>query len=304
MAKHNTRQHIVPQSYLKRFASQSSKSRYSIGVKYLKSVATINSVDKVAFKNNAYDVSIRDDKKYWEKFFANKIEPLYGACLTNIISKITLASNQAEKILDEFDKMNLAKMIFFQLIRLPSFLDRRLVYGSEVTQEILHEINNIFEELSEAEKNQVKVIKENQNDYIKDIILGLISDFDWIEKYLPLLTQKIWIIYTNHTSTPFITSDNPVAMYNFELKSLTSNKNGLGRKDNVIFYPISSRILLQLIPNNLFWLKGLDVSKIKLKNKDIEFINIVNSLQIKRADQQFYFSPEYLKEIKKLERNL
>ena len=60
MKNANTKHHIVPQSYLKRFARRNSNNAgYHIGVYQLESKKIFtDAIKNVAFKNNYYDVII------------------------------------------------------------------------------------------------------------------------------------------------------------------------------------------------------------------------------------------------------
>ena len=71
-----TKQHVVPQSYLQRFAKKNTNNKgYHIGVR-LKNKGKINlftkAIDDIAYVDNYYDVSTREDPKYWEHYFSKK----------------------------------------------------------------------------------------------------------------------------------------------------------------------------------------------------------------------------------------
>jgi len=96
MGKEYVNQHIVPKRYLDRFASQIGDKRiigtrlYTRGkVKFF-----LESTDNVGFIKNYYDVSDKEDPKYWEHFFASEIDSLCGKELSNIISTITMSHKE------------------------------------------------------------------------------------------------------------------------------------------------------------------------------------------------------------------
>ena len=79
MEKSYVKQHIVPQSYLKRFAEMNRNNRdYHICVfrKRYKAANNpfIRSIKDVGFIKNIYDVTTREDSKYWEHFIDRNIE--------------------------------------------------------------------------------------------------------------------------------------------------------------------------------------------------------------------------------------
>ncbi len=87
MAKSYTNHHIVPQAYLKRFGVKSTGKRKSIRINVRlkgKNKFFEDSITNIASRKNYYDVTVKDDRKYWEKYFATNIEPLYGVELDNV----------------------------------------------------------------------------------------------------------------------------------------------------------------------------------------------------------------------------
>ena len=211
MKNANTKHHIVPQSYLKRFARRNSNNAgYHIGVYQLESKKIFtDAIKNVAFKNNYYDVTNKGNSKYWEKYFADNIEHLYGMTLTNIISTITL-SNFRNNILSDIQRKNLAKMAIFQILRVPGFLKRRFEHGKglldKTTEEILHLSND-----------------KKKDNFVKDSYIESIADEAILDFLSHELNNKVLLIYYNNSRTPFITSDSPVVMYNTPKKETTYN---------------------------------------------------------------------------------
>ena len=75
MANDYTDQHIVPKRYLDRFGTKGRKATM-IGTRMLKKGQVnffIAATDDVGYIKNYYDVTDKDDSKYWEHFFANTI---------------------------------------------------------------------------------------------------------------------------------------------------------------------------------------------------------------------------------------
>lgn len=96
MGKEYVNQHIVPKRYLDRFASQIGDKRI-IGTRLYtrgKIKFFLESTDNVGFIKNYYDVSDKEDPKYWEHFFASEIDSLCGKELSNIISTITMSHKE------------------------------------------------------------------------------------------------------------------------------------------------------------------------------------------------------------------
>ena len=297
MIKSNIKQHVVPRSYLKRFGKKNLNNKgYNIAVKQLKSNKIfIDSVDNVAFRKNFYDVSDKKDSKHWEKFFSSEIEPLYGPEMTNIIASLTL-SNKKNDILTVSQLVLLSKMISFQILRVPGFLERRFKNGEIMFDETINETSQWFQLPPEIIKSKLGDIVYNKDNFIRNMTIPLIVDKDRLDKLSDVLAEKIWLIYFNNSSVPFITSDSPVVMHNIIRNSVSYADNGIGRDDTFIYYPISSKILIRIIPRNF---RGRNMNSLNntlgfLSNADISFINSVNNLQISHAENQIFVHPDFM----------
>lgn len=297
MIKSNIKQHVVPKSYLKRFGKKNLNNKgYNLAVKQLKSNKIfIDSVDNVAFRKNFYDVSDKKDSKHWEKFFSSEIEPLYGPDLTNIIASLTL-SNKKNDILTVSQLVLLSKMISFQILRVPGFLERRFKNGEIMFDETINETSQWFQLPPEIIKSKLDDFVKNKDNFIRNMTIPLIVDKDRLDKLSDVLAEKIWLIYFNNSSVPFITSDSPVVMHNIIRNSVSYADNGIGRDDTFIYYPISSKILIRIIPRNF---RGRNMNSLNntlgfLSNADISFINSVNNLQIRHAENQIFVNPDFM----------
>ena len=297
MIKSNIKQHVVPKSYLKRFGKKNLNNKgYNLAVKQLKSNKIfIDSVDNVAFRKNFYDVSDKKDSKHWEKFFSSEIEPLYGPEMTNIIASLTL-SNKKNDILTVSQLVLLSKMISFQILRVPGFLERRFKNGEIMFDETINETSQWFQLPPEIIKSKLGDIVYNKDNFIRNMTIPLIVDKDRLDKLSDVLAEKIWLIYFNNSSVPFITSDSPVVMHNIIRNSVSYADNGIGRDDTFIYYPISSKILIRIIPRNF---RGRNMNSLNntlgfLSNADISFINSVNNLQIRHAENQIFVHPDFM----------
>jgi len=297
MIKSNIKQHVVPKSYLKRFGKKNLNNKgYNIAVKQLKSNKIfIDSINNVAFRKNFYDVSDKFNPKYLENYFSREIEPLYGPELTNIIASLTL-SQKKDDVLTVSQIHSLSKMISFQVLRVPGFLERRFKHGEIMFDETINEASQWFQLSPETIKSILDDFINNKGDFIKDETIPLIADKDRLDKLSEVLADKIWLIYFNNSSVPFITSDSPVVMHNIIRNSVSYADNGIGRDETFIYYPISSKILIRIIPRNF---RGRNIDSLKntlgfLSNADISFINSVNNLQIRHAENQIFVHPDFM----------
>ena len=301
MIKSNIKQHFVPKSYLKRFGKKNLNNKgYNIAVKQLKSNKIfIDSINNVAFRKNFYDVSDKFNPKYLENYFSREIEPLYGPEMTNIIASLTL-SQEKDDVLTVSQIHSLSKMISFQVLRVPGFLERRFKHGEIMFDETIHETSEQFELHPEIIKGILDDSVNNKDDFIRDKTIPLIAEVDRLEKFSKVLVDKIWLIYFNNSSVPFITSDSPVVMYNFIRNSVSYADNGVGREDTFIYYPLSSKILIKIVPRNFLGgiMKNLNNTLGFLSNADISFINLVNDFQVRHAEKQIFVYPDFMDSLK------
>lgn len=94
MAKDYTNQHIVPKRYLDRFGMKDGK-RTIIGTRIVNKGNVrffTDSTVNVGYIKNYYDVTDKNNPKYWEHYFAREIDTLCGQDTENIIAKVTLCA--------------------------------------------------------------------------------------------------------------------------------------------------------------------------------------------------------------------
>ena len=249
----------------------------------------------MAFRKNFYDVSDKKDSKHWEKFFSSEIEPLYGPEMTNIIASLTL-SQKKNDVLTVSQFLSLAKMISFQILRVPGFLERRFENAKIMFDETINETSQRFELHPETIRTILSDFVDNKNDFIRDMTIPLIAEKGRLDKLSEVLADKIWLVYFNNSSVPFITSDSPVVMYNFIRNSVSYADNGVGRDDTFIYYPLSSQILIKIVPRNFLGVKveSLNNTLAVLSNHDTPFINSVNNLQVRHSERQIFVHPDFM----------
>lgn len=108
-----TKQHIVPKSYLKRFA-QKGETAYRIGVIQKDNRHYIDSINNVGYIKNYYDIDFLEDKKKWEHYFDDNVEKPCDIPISHIISRVYLSNTDAI-VLYEQDKLILSRYIITQL---------------------------------------------------------------------------------------------------------------------------------------------------------------------------------------------
>ena len=147
----------------------------------------IKAVKNVAYVKEYYSVNSKsNNKNYWEDRFSKELEQLYGTEIKTIISKINCKCT-----LNNHDKIILSKLISFQYVRVPAFLDRQIEKGGNIAEGIFKQYNFLFENLNEYEQKEIFSLAETDN--IKNQALEIIID-DVLPKSVEILSRKIWNI--------------------------------------------------------------------------------------------------------------
>lgn len=298
------KQHIVPTSYLKRFARRNNHKDYYIGVRRITDNGKVrlfsSNTRDIGYVCNYYDVnSIHADPKYWEHFFSRELEPMYGNDLNRIIAKVVLNATDNNVLGDE-DKTILAKMICFQFARVPAFVNSFITRGIEYGEAITKQFQPYLEKQLGSRFDDIVSMATNL-DNVKDIILEGITNKERLQKYADIMRNRVWLVLYNKTHMPFYTSDNPVIMYNVNLKSVEYADIGIARNDTTLYFPISNRIMILVLPGLVLSdeLKSdLDRKRIILNESELNFVMNVNMMQMEHASKDAFMDPEHLNYIK------
>ena len=250
MAKDYTNQHIVPKRYLDRFGTKDGK-RTIIGTRIVNKDNVrffTESTENVGYIKNYYDVTDKNDPKYWERYFAKQIDTLCGQDMENIIAKVTLSCPNVT-VLSDRDKEVLSKLIVAQLMRIPESIDyvKTVLYprvSAQVKEDLISTLPPDF-----VEKHREQIVStEFSEQYQKELVLNHSFEPVNFERYCKVLQDGIWVVYVNmHRDTmPFLTSDNPVLVEGVGSKETGMFRNGLANPATCIFYPLSPGIAVAI----------------------------------------------------------
>ena len=245
MGKQYVNQHIVPKRYLDRFASHVD-GKNIIGTRYYvkdKPKIFLASTSDVGYIKNFYDVTDKEDPKYWEHFFANEIDTLCGAEMENIISAATLGNNKSAVLTDHAIEV-LAKIIVAQMMRIPSSFDHVKGIYPRIEKEVKEQVLSIIPtSLMSKYESKIKKISLGEQ-WQKEQFLNHSFDPVNFDRYCRLLQDRIWVVYVNtlRTVIPFVTSDNPVLVEGVGTSEIGLFRNGLANPATCIFYPLSPAI--------------------------------------------------------------
>lgn len=309
--KPTVNQHIVPQAYLRRFATLTENGNYQIGVGIRKKdgrgfSAITQSVKNVGYIKNFYEFDCRKGTpNYWENYFAEVIEPFCGTELSNIIRKIESSQNTAV-VLSHEDKCNLSVFICHQIFRSPQALEKSVQVGQKSIQRGKEKAQLTLKSSFPPFLHPFLLSAlDNANfskDEIKDIFLLSMSDVSRQEERTNALLDKIWLVYENTTQLQFITSDNPVCRKNCVTNSFSFEDNTLKNPNSIILFPLTPTILIEITPCHLLGPQSqkYDSRKFVLGQNDLSFIAGADVLQMLQCHRQIFMSLDTLQHLDEL----
>lgn len=291
----NKKQHIAPVVYLKRFATNEQ-----IGVRLKQDSRNGNkpklfftNVNNVGFISRFYDIPTGADPKFWEKYYADKVDPLYGAPLNRIVSRIQLCPIETYR-LEEEEKRLLARIICTQMLRVPKFINNRLENAPAIWDKLKQDILEATKGIWPSDKRQIIQDYQFSSDELKDMVLASINSESQILMLEEYLLSRFWMIYYNDTNCLFMTSDSPAVMYNLESKSTSSTDTGLAHLDTAVLFPLTPKILIQLIPVPSPFDSALsehfDGKIHPIYQRDLDFVLQANLLQLDNCYQHAFMS--------------
>ena len=250
MAKDFTNQHIVPKRYLDRFGTRDGK-RTIIGTRIV-SKGNVrffeDTTANVGYIKNYYDVTDKNDPKYWEHYFAREIDTLCGQAMENIIAKVTLTQQNAT-VLSGQDKQVLSKVIVAQLMRIPESIDyvKNVLYprvSAQVKEDLISALPPDFVEKHREQIMNTEFSEQGQ----KELMFNHSFEPANFDRYCDVLQAGVWVVYVNtrRDTMPFLTSDNPVLVESVGSQDTGMFRNGLANPATCIFYPLSPGIAVAI----------------------------------------------------------
>ncbi len=293
-----SKQHYVPQFYLKNFAlrkTKRGKKQFSLHC-FDKDLSKyyITNIKNIAQEKEFYDFGDLSLEKS-----LSAMESIHSSSIRKIIE------NPSDKILINLEfRHHLSEFLSLQLMRTKE--------TRESINEMLFKLSKDLYELngknmdSNLEKDMDTMIAKS---LLKPFHLDLISGT--IEKFSSAFTLKKWCLLENKTKIPFWTSDNPLVQYNTKTKHVS---RGIIVPYSKIFFPISSNLCLCFLdPENFSSFKieekftNIEDIMYNIKTPeycvidDVNDIKFLNILQAKGSTRHIFSkSPENFSTIDKL----
>jgi Protein of unknown function (DUF4238) len=261
MAEHK-KQHFVPQFYMKNFSADAERRRIS-----LYAIGAGRHVAGASIKDQAHK-----EYFYGKAGVEDKLSQL-EAVVSPIIAK-AIADNTLPELMSEGHLM-LLTFVLFQDARTPAMAARM----NERTEKKVKMIAKQFPDLK-ADADKMKVSDPN----------APLTALQIAEELRPFVLDLRWKLLENKTRRFFITSDNPVVLYNrfLEKRQPQTGNTGLNCRGLQIFMPLGPRHLLMLYDGDVYRFGSRNPLEtlIEIIEWDVEALNV---LQAANAHGVLYF---------------
>lgn len=259
--------HYVPQVYLKNFSKQNN-NEYQINVIDKKKGGLYKAnIKNVSCEKNYNRVENLENPNYWEEYYSQNIENELNMFFGNLIASATLTLNDKE-IFNKRTKEDFCKIIISQTYRAKKNRDKLMENGKEFLEKTTKELANTIQGQVSREAEEYIRNWKPEYDFFKGETLKIINDERLYEKIKKGLLEKNWVLYRNknYKTMPFITSDNPVQIYNYK-KANKVTGNSLIDENVIIYFSIDEMLMLAIFPQYIY---GKDMSYINNKLQDID----------------------------------
>ncbi len=285
MGRETRKEHIVPQAHIRNFSYKNKKTNKVYVLDKNKENPYPSSVDDVACQRDFYEV---DDKEtnYWEKWYG-KIEQNIPMIYNSIIINSKFAVKNG-KVISNYLKKELSLIIISQLLRTEVSKEHFTKMGLDITRNMIDKVEHELQGLLSGKHYEILDKYRENKDFVYSVALEHWNSKKFIRKAQNILMNKVWIIHKNlnYKNVPFVSSDNPVILYNFYTKKLGFEHNGLLKDGTIIYYPINKELLVAIYPNFKGLIKYKDTIDFLNDNKFVMNFNKSNYEQCKR--QVFY----------------
>ena len=256
----NKRHHYVPRFYLRRF----SENKRSISLYNLKNELIVS------------HASIKD--QCYKEYFYGK-EPFVESAFADIENAVSYVLRQVDEIgcLPPPDDPNYLLLIVYIVTQCS-----RTKYSADSLNEMTDKMMKyVYKPM--AEEKGIEIDKFN-------IHLNNASNFSLAQSVLiyPVLFDLRYKLLINSTDEQFVTSDNPVVLYNQLMEFQTRlSHTGYACKGLQIFFPIDPKKLIFLYDNNVY--RAGKEKEIVIEINNVQDIYQINTLQVCSCLENIYF---------------
>lgn len=275
----NKNQHYVPQFYQRRFSDDGK----NIGV-YL--VDQQKSIPSAPIKSQASA----------DYFYTNDTDKPDN--VEKAFSGIEGIGKEIMQKLDANPRTPLSKEESFSLYAFTILQLGRTLSPVQDTREMANMmLRRVLKFVTEISKNSDSPELADFRDMSDDVIDSITLTEEAAKKlalgsYLQMLPLCIDLkskVLINETPVPFITSDNPVCLYNPFMEKMNYPLNGLGARGAIIYFPLSPKLALFIYDDNVYKVGNRRQSYAELHS--INDILELNKLSIVNSNQVVYYQP-------------
>ncbi|WP_108422842.1 DUF4238 domain-containing protein [Flagellimonas amoyensis] len=245
------RQHYIPRSYLKNFATTGKKNKQFVDVYQIENEVILGQVSTkdICVQKNLYTIpSEMIEAKYaLEKHYAENVDGEYSKIYNLLIDKSVLEVSPEQKV----QVLYVCLSLYFRtprILNLQKDFNKKIFERAAMLADNDGEVKLTFgeEETISFHINDIDKVRKGYDEKarIKFLIQHLEQWGDFVRfKY----DCTINVIEIKDSDAPIITCDNPISIRHFE----TNQFNGLYDPKAVITMPLDSRRYLEIHPNDL-----------------------------------------------------
>jgi Protein of unknown function (DUF4238) len=261
-----TKQHFVPQFYMRNFSLDVERKTIALYVIDADKHVPTAAIKDQAYKNNMYGRTGVEDRL---SRLEGKVSPLIQAAIhKDVLPK-----------LGSDDHHSLLTFVLFQHARTP----QQAAGMNELQGKLVRAIARDFTDL----KDEADGITVNDRD-APVMALRMVSEL------LNFATDLRWRLVENKTPRLFITSDNPAVYYNqfLEKRKPLGSNTGLQSRGLQIFLPLGPRHLLMLYDGDVYRVGGRKHLEVHVKITQESSVEALNAVQAANAAEVLYFSED------------
>lgn len=274
--------HYIPQSYLRNFA-YSKGDQYYVYVRYRGEKFHSANIRNICSENYFYSIPDADKDK-------NIIEDYYSGNIDNVFPSLyEIASNPEIQKIDKETVQRVVRATISLYLRTPKFLNEYNAHIKKLLEDIkgtLSENPQILKatflgmqidvKTTDFEKLEEEFVKKNK-------VIFLQQHLNVLEEFVIKRSTDGIGINTITDDSELITSDNPVIIKNYK----TGEFHHLFDPDNIIYLPLSPKLLLTITPETFGSIEGR-VLRV-LSDKDF---TLTTNNQIERNSEQWIIGSE------------
>lgn len=275
----NKNQHYVPQFYQRRFSDDGK----NIGV-YL--VDQQKSIPSAPIKSQASA----------DYFYTNDTDKPDN--VEKAFSGIEGIGKEIMQKLDDNPRTPLPKEESFSLYAFTILQLGRTLSPVQDTREMANMmLRRVLKFVTEISKNSDSPELADFRDMSDDVIDSITLTEEAAKKLalgsylqmLPLCMDLKSKVLINETPVPFITSDNPVCLYNPFMEKMNYPLNGLGARGTIIYFPLSPKLALFIYDDNVYKVGNRKQTYAEVHSSND--IQELNKLSIVNCNQVLYYQP-------------